>query len=47
MYVNLELDKASCLHRFADVYKKLNWQPNAIKNIDIWHLEVKPHQWIN
>ena len=41
MYVNLELDKASCLHRFADVYKKLNWQPNAIKNIDIWHLRGK------
>lgn len=41
MYVNLELDKASCLHRFSDVYKKLNWKPNNTGNIDIWNLRGK------
>lgn len=38
LYVNLELDRASCLHRFVDVYKELDWQPDAIGNIDIWNL---------
>jgi RecA-family ATPase len=38
MYVNLELDKASCLHRFKDVYAALEWEPKNIKNIDIWNL---------
>lgn len=38
LYVNLELDRASCLHRFVDVYKALAWQPNSIDNIDIWNL---------
>lgn len=41
LYVNLELDKASCLHRFADVYKSLNWKPNCIDKIDIWNLRGK------
>ena len=41
LYVNLELDKASCLHRFYDVYKALNWKPNSINNIDIWNLRGK------
>ena len=38
MYVNLELDRASCLHRFKDVYTALHMQPKALKNIDIWNL---------
>lgn len=38
MYVNLELDRPSCLHRFKDVYDKLGWQPNNLSNIDIWNL---------
>lgn len=38
MYVNLELDRASCLHRFKDVYTALGWQPNNLANIDIWNL---------
>ena len=38
MYVNLELDRASCLHRFQDVYKALGWEPENVKNIDIWNL---------
>lgn len=33
--------KASCLHRFADVYKALNWKPNCIDRIDIWNLRGK------
>lgn len=41
MYVNLELDRASCLHRFHDVYETLGWQPNHLENIDIWNLRGK------
>lgn len=38
MYVNLELDRPSCLHRFRDVYNGLHVEPNNIGNIDIWNL---------
>lgn len=38
MYVNLELDRASCLHRFRDVYTALGIPPRNLKNIDIWNL---------
>lgn len=38
LYVNLELDRASCLHRFRDVYEALGWLPDNISNIDIWNL---------
>lgn len=38
MYVNLELDRASCLHRFRDVYDSLGIAPQNLKNIDIWNL---------
>lgn len=41
MYVNLELDRASCLHRFKDVYEALGWEPRNIANIDIWNLRGK------
>lgn len=41
LYVNLELDRASCLHRFHDVYTALGWQPQNIANIDIWNLRGK------
>lgn len=41
LYVNLELDRASCLHRFKDVYETLGWQANNLKNIDIWNLRGK------
>lgn len=41
MYVNLELDRASCLHRFKDVYAALGWQPEHLGNIDIWNLRGK------
>lgn len=41
MYVNLELDRASCLHRFKDVYEALGWNPDHLQNIDIWNLRGK------
>lgn len=41
MYVNLELDRASCLHRFKDVYHALNYKAENIGNIDIWNLRGK------
>lgn len=41
LYVNLELDRASCLHRFKDVYQALGIPPRNIENIDIWNLRGK------
>ncbi|WP_047835254.1 AAA family ATPase [Robinsoniella sp. RHS] len=41
MYVNLELDRASCLHRFKDVYTSLGYMPDHLSNIDIWNLRGK------
>lgn len=41
LYVNLELDRASCLHRFKDVYGALGISPEHLDNIDIWNLRGK------
>ena len=41
LYVNLELDSVSCLHRFRDVYKACGWHPDHLGNIDIWNLRGK------
>lgn len=41
LYVNLELDRASCLHRFKDVYTAMKLQAKNIENIDIWNLRGK------
>lgn len=41
MYVNLELDRASCLHRFRDVYEAMGIRPSNLSNIDIWNLRGK------
>ena len=38
LYINLELDRASCLHRFKDVYTALDLPPQNLRNIDIWNL---------
>lgn len=38
LYVNLELDRASCLHRFKDVYTALGIKPENLDKIDIWNL---------
>ncbi|MGY3724993.1 hypothetical protein SAMN05421767_10646 [Granulicatella balaenopterae] len=42
LYVNLELDRPSCLHRFKDVYNGLGIdKPKNLDNIDIWNLRSK------
>lgn len=38
LYVNLELDRASCLHRFKGVYAALQYEIKNLQNIDIWNL---------
>ena len=38
LYVNLELDRASCLHRLKDVYGALGVSPKNAGKIDIWNL---------
>lgn len=38
LYINLELDRASCLHRFQDVYKAMGINRPNLQNIDIWNL---------
>ena len=48
LYVNLELDRASCLNRLKDVYGKLGIRneelgirrgvPKSLSNIDVWNL---------
>ena len=39
--MNLELDRASCLHRFKDVYAAMGIEPRNVSNIDIWNLRGK------
>lgn len=41
LYVNLELDRASALHRFKDVYTAKDIAPEHIDNIDVWNLRGK------
>ena len=41
LYVNLELDRPSALHRFRDVYQVMGLPPQNISNIDIWNLRGK------
>lgn len=38
LYINLELDRPSCLHRFKDVYTAMVLAPDNLRNIDIWNL---------
>ena len=38
LYINLELDRASCLHRFKDVYDAMKLKPENLQNIDVWNL---------
>ena len=38
LYVNLELDRVSCLRRFLDVYRGLGISPEGSGNIDLWNL---------
>nr|DAD92350.1 MAG TPA: Regulatory protein repA [Siphoviridae sp. ctzXg6] len=41
LYVNLELDRPSALHRFKDVYDAMDLPPTSVGNIDIWNLRGK------
>ena len=41
LYVNFELDRASCLHRFKDVYQTLRLTPNNANRIFVWNLRGK------
>ncbi len=38
LYINLELDRASCLHRFRDVYDATGLSPRHLDNLEIWNL---------
>jgi RecA-family ATPase len=37
-YVNLEIDRASCLNRFDKIYKALKLKPKNSSNIKVWNL---------
>lgn len=41
LYVNLELDRPSCLYRLKTLYQTLGWKPDNLANIDIWNLRGK------
>jgi RecA-family ATPase len=41
LYVNLEIDRASCIHRLKEIYRALGCEPNGINNIEIWNLRGK------
>lgn len=41
LYINMELDKASCIHRFIDIYKLNGIECKNAGNIDIWNLRGK------
>ncbi len=38
LYVNLEIDAASCINRFAEIYKALKLKPKYSHDIVIWNL---------
>jgi len=44
LYVNLELDRASCLHRLKNLYASLGYETQALHNIDLWNLRGKAQQ---
>lgn len=41
LYVNLELDRASCLHRLKTMYAALGINPDNVRDIDLWNLRGK------
>ena len=41
LYVNLEIDRNSCINRFIEIYKALGYTPGADANLDIWNLRGK------
>ena len=38
LYVNLEIDSASCIHRFIEIYEALKFTPKHTENIVLWNL---------
>ena len=38
LYVNLELDEASCYHRFVEICKYMNIESETLDNLVIWNL---------
>jgi RecA-family ATPase len=38
LYVNLEIDAASSMHRFAAIYEAMGEEPANAANIDVWNL---------
>ncbi|MCC8081077.1 MAG: AAA family ATPase [Lachnospiraceae bacterium] len=38
LYMNLEIDKISCVHRFFKIYEALNYETEHIWDIDFWNL---------
>ena len=38
LYVNLEIDPASCVNRFMKIYEALGWQKDHMEDIIIWNL---------
>lgn len=41
LYVNLEIDRASSLHRFAKIYNALKIAPTTDDNLEVWNLRGK------
>ncbi len=41
LYVNLEIDRASCIHRFAEIYKAMHLQHPCAENLVLWNLRGK------
>ena len=40
-YINLELDRPSCLDRFKEVYDRLGIKPEHTNNLNVWNLRGK------
>lgn len=38
LYINLELDRASCIHRVADVYAAKGWPAQNADKLHVWNL---------
>lgn len=41
LYINLEIDRASCLHRFNNIYNELKITPKNRGNVRVWNLRGK------
>lgn len=41
LYVNLEIDRASCIHRFANIYAALGIQKPCASDLVLWNLRGK------